>query len=110
MLRYINMWHLTPEIQYKMCKINFGKITNFVKKILKNISFPLANKITAKIIVNYYFFNFENNFWPNNVSKYISDMIANEFWAIFFLRLSRKLIWIWSSKCSIIWSQNVAKL
>ena len=52
------MGFLTPEIQYKMCKINFGKIANFIKKILKNISFPLANKI----IVNYYFFNFENNF------------------------------------------------
>ena len=84
MLRYINMGFLRPKIQYKMCKINFGKITNFVKKILKNISFPLANKIADKIIENYYFFNFRNNFWPNNVSKYISDMISNEFWAIFF--------------------------
>ena len=87
MLRYINMQFLTPKIQYKLFKFNFGKIINFAKrKIPKNISFPLANKITVKIIVNYYFFNFENNFWPNNVSKYISDMIANEFWAIFFLR------------------------
>ena len=79
MLRYINMRFLTPEIQYKMFKFNFGKITNFVKKNPKNIFFPLANKITVKIIVNYYLFNFENNFWPSNVSKYISDMIANEF-------------------------------
>jgi len=35
-------------------------------------------KITVKIIVNYYLFNFESNFWPSNVSKYILDMIANE--------------------------------
>ena len=110
MLRYTNMQFLTPEIQYKMFKFNFGKITNFVKKIPRNISFPLANKFTVKIIVNYYFFNFENNFWPKYVSKDISDMITNEFRAIFFLRLSRKLIWIWSSKCSIIWTQNVSKL
>ena len=75
MLRYINMRFLTPEIQYKMFKFNFGKITNFVKKK----SEKSANKITVKIIVNYYLFNFENNFWPSNVSKYISDMIANEF-------------------------------
>ena len=59
MLRYINMQFLTPKIQYEL--------------------FKLANKITVKIIVNYYLFNFENNFWPSNVSKYISDMIANEF-------------------------------
>ena len=64
MLRYINMGFLTPEIQYEMCKINFGKITNFVKKILKNIFFPLPNKIVVKIIVPYYLFNFENNFLP----------------------------------------------
>ena len=79
MLRYINVRFLTPEIQYKMFKFNFGKITNFVKKNSEKYFFPSANKITVKIIVNYYLFNFENNFWPSNVSKYISDMIANEF-------------------------------
>jgi hypothetical protein len=73
------MRFLTPEIQYKIFKFNFGKITTFVKKITKNISYPLANKITVKIIEIITFFNFENNFWPSKVSKYISDMIANEF-------------------------------
>ena len=63
------MRFLTPEIQYKMFKFNFGKIKNFVRKNFEKHFFPLANKITFKIIVNYYFFNFENNFWPNNVSK-----------------------------------------
>ena len=73
------MRFLTPEMQYKMFKFNFGKIPNFVKKNSEKYFSPLANKITVKIIVNYYLFNFENNFWPSNVSKYISDMIANEF-------------------------------
>ena len=91
MLRYINMQFLTPEIQYKMFKFNFGKITNFVKKSEKYF-FPLTNKITVKIIVNYYLFS--------KVTLGIE----------FFWNVSRKLIWIWSSKCSIIWTQNVAKL
>ena len=59
-----------------MFRINFDEITNFVKKsFLKYISFPLANKITVKIIINYCFLNFENMFClAQNNSKYLSDI------------------------------------